>query len=307
MTDQDRILNFIGIGAQKAGTTSLHSVFLNHPEIYVPVVEKEPHYFDDDAKYSNGFGDYIQEYFAELTVERAVGEITPSLLAVPEARDRIAVTLGRDVKILVMLRHPVRRALSQYKMNLSWLREVESFEQAVSIEKVRDGSRMRFNYFGRGKYLDQLRHYLEVFERAQFHFILFEELVEDHQRVLSRCFEFLGVSDLTVKEFPHTNSQKNTQLVRFDLPTALKVNQIGREQEVMMPAGSWLINSDFKGRIRLVKSPKPLINDRLERIRGLLQQELPDRSRIQELYATHFERQEAELSDLTGLDLTKWH
>ena len=308
MGNHNKVLNFIGLGAQKAGTTSLHSIFRAHPEIFVPVVTKEPHFFDNEVNYGTGFPQYIQDYFAELTDELAIGEITPSLLCASQARDRIFDTLGKDVKFIVMFRHPVRRAISHYKMNLNWLWETEEFESAIGIEKTRASgtNQLRFNYFGRGEYLDQISHYLEVFDLDQFHFILFEELIADHQRVLSKCFDFLGVRSMNIEEFPHANQGRKTELLKFDNPTAIKINQNGRESEVLIPKGGWVLNTDFHGRLRVIKKPPAILRDRLEKVKHLLEQATPDRLRIDDLYQSHFAHQEKELQDLTGLNLSLW-
>ncbi len=304
----DKTLNFIGIGAQKAGTTTLHSIFRSHPEIFVPVFQKEPHFFDDEAKYSMGYDDYLLEFFAELGDEKAVGEITPDLLPTPAARDRIASTLGENIKFIIILRHPVQRAISHYKMYLNWLWESESFDNALRMEALqqRTDAQNSFSYFGRGRYLSQIKFYLEVFHRKNFHFICFEDLLNNYQSVLDDCFDFLGVSKMNIDELPRANSGKKVQLIHFEKDANVKLGRAGQENNIQMPKGGWLINTDYKGRVRLIKKPIQMVDSRLKRIKTLLDEESPNSERINELYENHFQKDEEELSNLTGLDLRIW-
>lgn len=308
MQNSKRILTFLCLGAQKSGTTSLHSIFRHHPSIFVPVYTKEPHFYDNDANYLAGFSEYILNHFCELGNEVAVGEITPSLLCCSKSRDRIFAELGKDIKFIVMLRHPVKRAISHYKMNLNWLWEDETFESAIRTEKdrIKKFPPLRFNYFGRSYYLDQILHYLQVFDRKQFHFILFEELLVNHQKVLTELFEFLGVKNIKVDVFPHANPSKTTQLIKMEKPTSAKLNQGGTTTEVDIPKGGWIINSDFHGRVRIIPTPNQIVNARLETIKNLLEQELPTVSRIRQLYGLHFASQEEELQKVTGCELDRW-
>ena len=96
---------FLGIGAAKAGTTSLAELLRSHPEISFPHHAKELHYFDER------FGRVPRDwYFQQFSQNTAVGEFTPSYLFLPECRDRIFDTLGADLRFIVALRNPVDRA-----------------------------------------------------------------------------------------------------------------------------------------------------------------------------------------------------
>ena len=97
---------FIGIGAQRAGTSWLHSCLCEHPEIYMP--RKEMHFFDN--KYEKGVEWYCNE-FSNCGEQQKSGEITPDYMSNYQALERIA-QLSKKIKLIVILREPIERAYS---------------------------------------------------------------------------------------------------------------------------------------------------------------------------------------------------
>lgn len=120
--------NFLVIGAQKAGTTWLYKFLRSHPDIYVPPTLKEVMYFDVEQRYEALGPKGYAEYFESVSQEKSIGEVTPGYLWVspeyPEwgapssfrtgVPERVAKTLGPDVKLIALLRDPIDRALSAY-------------------------------------------------------------------------------------------------------------------------------------------------------------------------------------------------
>ena len=106
--------NFICIGAQKAGTTTLSDILSQHPDICIPPI-KETKYFLFDVDYARG-KTFYNSYFSNYTGQKAIGEFDPDYLLFPFTAERIVATLGRDVKILVVLRNPADRAYSHFLM-----------------------------------------------------------------------------------------------------------------------------------------------------------------------------------------------
>jgi len=100
------------VGAQKAGTSSLYSYMVQHPQV-LPAARKEIHYFD--RHYDKGLRWYRRHFplRARLSSERLSGEASPYYLFHPHAPRRIAETLP-DARILMLLRNPANRAISHY-------------------------------------------------------------------------------------------------------------------------------------------------------------------------------------------------
>ena len=183
--------NFLVIGAQRSGTTSLFQVLKRHPQIFIPDV-KEVNFFFHDNHYRRGVEHY-QAYFAEATADTpAVGEASPGYICKPGVAERIHDLLPQ-AKLIAVLRNPVDRAYSQYWDNRRFLAEHLSFEQAMEVALTPEYRHGRRGYFSRGAYIDQIENYLELFKREQMLVLIFEDLKRDPEAAFGRCFDFLGV------------------------------------------------------------------------------------------------------------------
>ena len=97
--------------------------------------EKEPRFFDDDTYYTRGLDRYLRDHFRGAAGFKARGEATPAYLAWGrKARDRIRRDLGKDLRFVVILRDPVKRAWSHYLHQCRHGVETESFERALELE-----------------------------------------------------------------------------------------------------------------------------------------------------------------------------
>ncbi|MCI5147305.1 MAG: sulfotransferase, partial [Candidatus Electrothrix sp. AR3] len=102
--------NFLVIGAQKSGTTSLFHYICQHPQVFENK-SKEIHFFDHN--YHCGANWYRSHFplAGKLMRNRCLGEATPYYLCHPHAPSHIFDLLPR-VKIIAILRDPVERAIS---------------------------------------------------------------------------------------------------------------------------------------------------------------------------------------------------
>ena len=122
-TSSLRVLpDFLIVGAQKCGTTSLHAYLEEHPQLVAPLNRKELHFFD---RHHHAGAGYYQSYFPTrlcrwLHTQRTGGptlcfESTPEYMVFAEARERMHALLG-PVPLVVILRDPVERVWSWYRM-----------------------------------------------------------------------------------------------------------------------------------------------------------------------------------------------
>src|SRR5947209_14940507 len=180
--------DFLIIGTQRGGTTSLYHYLQTHPCI-APATIKEVHFFDRRfhkglAWYRGHFPTWIEKYYAQRFRCRTflTGEASPSYLFHPHAPGRIAKVLPH-VKLIVLLRNPVDRAYSQYYHVVEHSYGTLSFEEAVRDEEERiakerarvleDGrydsyAFRHLSYLSRGIYIDQLQVWMSLFPREQF-------------------------------------------------------------------------------------------------------------------------------------------
>lgn len=178
---------FFIIGAQKSGTTTLHDLLEKEGLVELPVM-KETHFFSDTSRYGNG----INWYYECFNVKKNGcfrGEVDPDYLFFDQAPERIA-KLITDPKIVVVLRHPLHRAYSHYKMSVRRGLENLSFKDALNCEKDRilndySNSLKHHSYFSRGQYSNQILHWMQCLPKANFHFVKFDNLIDDKTKAFT--------------------------------------------------------------------------------------------------------------------------
>lgn len=215
----NRSINLLVPGAPKCGTTSLYYYLRQHPDIYLSPA-KEPHFFDSDVKYQKGFQWYLNEYFPGLNNEKYLGEMTPAYLDHHDVViGRIRKEISNEIKFIIMLRDPVKRAWSHYQHMVRSGKESETFEDALELEEDRIvQDKGWFTYFWEGLYGHHLSKWFEVFGREQFLVLRQENLQKEPQEVLNQIFDFLGIEPIAVdvtKKFNQNSVIKHKRLNAF--------------------------------------------------------------------------------------------
>ncbi len=209
-----RILpDFLIIGVQKGGTTSLYSYLMEHPSILPPRTKEVQffvRYYQKGSNWYRGqFPTVIQKYYLKHVFQRdcITGESSTENLFYPHTARKVAQLLPR-AKIIALLRNPVDRAYSQYRHNTRRGREPLSFEEALDMEEARtreerervQGDPNYFNlayqqraYKARGIYADQLQPWLNAFPKEQILLIKSEDFFTDTATFYQEVLRFLGV------------------------------------------------------------------------------------------------------------------
>ena len=215
-------LDFIVIGAQKAGTTSLFHYLRHHPEIALPTGKELP-YFSHDSMYARGWERYVEGLAAHgytatgAGAARKHGTVTPqymvggvyqptSDLAVSDSYDtrtvpsRIRQALP-DVRLVALLRDPVQRAVSHHRMLAMRGIERRSFDEAAdqllqpaALETARRRPQERTGYVAWGEYGRILDGYFDVFAPEQILVVFTDELEHTPAQLLARIQMFIGVT-----------------------------------------------------------------------------------------------------------------
>lgn len=167
------------IGAQRSGSTWLYDLLDNHPSIYMSRPKRpEPKYFLDEA---SSRINYLKEVFSEAPSNvRYWGEKSTSYYEHPEVAERIDRCLP-NVKLVVILRNPVDRALSNYKFSWENGLEKRTLEE-VFIGRVPPPSLNKsvsvspFAYLQRGHYARHLTPFLRIFGSRLFVMTLEESI-----------------------------------------------------------------------------------------------------------------------------------
>ena len=188
--------DFLGLGTQKGGTTTLHRLLGEHPNIYLPAC-KEVHFFDQN--YGAGEGWY-REHFQGAQPSQRCGDITPFYLFHPDVPRRIHQQLPK-ARLIVLLRDPVERAISQvfHAQRLGF--EPLPVDEALAAEQDRLAkgdpySFQKHSYLSRSRYLEQLDRYEALFPREQLLIIRSEDLFTTPQRIWLELLNFLQLRSI---------------------------------------------------------------------------------------------------------------
>lgn len=221
-------IDFLVIGAQKAATTSLHQYLSEHPAIYVPP-EKEVMFFSSRERYARGMQWYVREHFSAARDNQAWGEVSPHYMCYPETPQRIAA-LAPTVKLIALLRNPIDRAYSHYRMSVRRGLENRAFEEAVRDSVYREcrsdaDVQENFDYVQFSRYGTILSRYLKHFAGQQIRVYFTENLSARPREVLADVFRFLGVDNSFVpgnlRVRYHVGGERRFAWLGFLVPSGL--------------------------------------------------------------------------------------
>jgi hypothetical protein len=208
--------HFFIIGAQRCGTTYLYNILDSHPEICMAKpVRPEPKYFFDDMEFKKGKEYYQNKYFSSCNSQIKIkGEKCTSYIEYPFIAQRIK-QYYKNAKIIILLRNPVERAISNYYFSYENKLESRTIEDVFLNNKPspilkKATSVSPFDYLERGNYLKYLPHFMMEFEN-NIQIILFEDLFSSTQ-IYKDIYDFLNVNNRFVS--PHINSKVNHSVVR---------------------------------------------------------------------------------------------
>jgi hypothetical protein len=184
-------VQFLIIGAQKAGTMAAVKNLNKHPQIFCV---NEAHYFDL-AWNSKDTNWYVSQFKASSKPIK--GEKTPELIYVDDCPGRIREVCPH-AKFLLFIREPIARAFSSWNMNYSKNREMASFDECIDrnmgqLDEHRSYGTAEFHYLQRGFYIDQIRRFQQVFpDQSSLLVVVAERIRSRPSEEYSRIFRFLG-------------------------------------------------------------------------------------------------------------------
>jgi hypothetical protein len=227
LTKSQRVLpDFIIIGAQRSGSTSLYNYLVKHPGV-VPGLMKEMHYFD--THFNKGISWYRSFFPLSSTAQKLershqhkiiTGESTPYYLFYPHAPRRMQSTIP-EIKLIVLLRNPVERAYSHYQHEVKLGLEDLPFGDAIEREKselpgetskiMKDENyhsfiHQNYSYLSRGIYIEQLEVWDKYFSMDNMLVLKSEDLFSKPGDVLDQACKFLGIKKHAFSEYQIHNS-----------------------------------------------------------------------------------------------------
>jgi Sulfotransferase domain len=174
--------DFIGIGAQRTGTSWIYACLYEHPRLCLP--RKEINFFSRERNWSRGF-EWYEGIFAECPPNALAGEFCTSYLSDTEAPERIRDRYPQ-VRLIVSLRHPADRAYSSYLNDIvaGAVPPTTGFREALQSHP---------EYVEAGRYARYLTNYLDLFPRGQLLVSIFDDARRDPLGAIRETYRFLDV------------------------------------------------------------------------------------------------------------------
>ncbi len=203
--------DFMIIGAQRSGTSSLYRWLGGHPQV-IPSLRKETEYFS--ALYGEG-EQWYRSHFPLQIRRRRTFEATPDYLFDPRAPSRIK-QFSPDIRLIVLLRQPEKRTISHYRHMVRHGYEDLPLAQALETEESRLRQELieiktdplyrardlsRYSYLARSRYSEQFERWFRLFDRGQFCILRSEDLFGDPKSSFSEVLRFLDLEDWSPGHF----------------------------------------------------------------------------------------------------------
>jgi hypothetical protein len=220
--------DFLIIGTQRGGTTSLYRYLCAHPQVAPAVLNKGIHYFD--TAYPKGERWYRTHFPStpyrawmrrRAGVSKTVtGEGSPYYIFHPLGAQRIAACIP-EARFILLLRDPVDRAYSHYQHEVARGFETLPFEEALEREgerlageeeKIRaDDAYISFehqhhSYLARGRYLDQIQRWNTFLPGDQLLVIDSADMFEDPDGTYGQVLSFLGLAPRSLPRYGKLNA-----------------------------------------------------------------------------------------------------
>ncbi|MCG8582628.1 MAG: sulfotransferase [Bacteroidales bacterium] len=201
---EDKVDLFI-VGCIKGGTTWLYDVLSTSPDIYAPNL-KEPHYFSKvkqlrpHIKHVSDFEEYLSLYESGDGYKYRM-DGSASYLYEKNTAKRI-YEYNPNAKIVILLRHPVRRAFSHYQMLLREGVLIGDFESVIKSDYASGESMNESSCFLKmGEYYNQVKTYTDVFG-SNVLVLTYSDLLRSKHQFVKEVADFIGVdfSNLEIKE-----------------------------------------------------------------------------------------------------------
>ena len=178
--------DFIVIGARKCGTRALLSMINIHP--HVVTAGPEVHYFDKDENYRQGLSWYINQ-MPKSQEGQLTGEKSPKYFVTPGVPIRIknySRTVQKDVKLLLVVKNPVKRVVSDYtqgldkhQVSISKTKRIREEFNSKAFDQRTGNVNSGWGAISVSQYSTHLARWLKVFSFKQLHIVDGDKLVTD--------------------------------------------------------------------------------------------------------------------------------
>ena len=270
------VADFMIVGAQKCGTTTLAAQLAAHPGVCF-CKEKEPGFFNSHMDWEDNLEKYHKLYTP--TDSQICGEASTMYTFFPEVLDvhERLYCYNPNLKLIYIMRDPVERAISLYAHNVVRNIEKNTPEKAIFDDPV---------YINRSRYGMQIRPYVDLFGRENVLLLIFEEYIIDQAQTLAQVANFLSISveGFTQQEDLHKHKTVGVPYPKYEFVRQITKTNLFQSLRIYVPENiryflrSYVKNTlDIKPEFSpaLRKAMRRLLDDDINTIEALLGRPIP--------------------------------
>ncbi len=202
-----KLPNFIIVGAPKAGTTALYKFLENNKSVFMSNPKEVNFFSANELRKQNIYYDYFfvenlsdyEKLFKDSKKNQIIGEASVSYLYYEKTPEKIKKIIP-DVKIIIMLRNPVKRAFSHYLMDKRLGLVKYSFEQIVKSYGKNESMKIYYQqYIELGLYYKQIKRYMKFFDSKKIKIYFQKDLLRDPNSIMENLYKFLNINNYDLK------------------------------------------------------------------------------------------------------------
>lgn len=233
-----KLPNFLIVGVQKAGTTSIYNYLDQHPQVYMSPV-KETNFLEKDwetidpttiKNKHNGIYTFEQycQLFEGVKDEIAIGEASPNyLFHYRDSAERIQHYVP-GAKLIAILRNPADRAYSDYLMHVR-----DAVNYRPLSEQIKFSAHKSF-MLRKGFYYEPIAYYFEKFGRENLKICLYDDLCQSPTEFMQDIYQFLGVD-------PNFSPNMAFKAQVAQVPKNQAVNELLRKQNPIRSSAATIL------------------------------------------------------------------
>ena len=259
-----RVPDFFLVGHQKSGTTAMHMMLGQHPDVFMPAV-KEPRYFAADlrSRFSTeplpGRPQTLEGYmglFAQARPDQLVGDASATYLRSKVAARGIAEAQP-GARIIAVLREPASYIRSFHlQLVASNVEQERDLRRALALEDERRAGRRipshchhpeALLYSEHVRYVEQLRRFHDVFPSEQVLVLVYEDFKRDNRCVFNEILRHLALDESApiepvrtkpVREARSVLVHRMVARVRLAKRAPARVGPLARAVSAMVPSAA---------------------------------------------------------------------
>lgn len=297
----------VGVGGLKCGSTSLWHLLCSHPEVRASPA-KEMYYFAK-SETSSGFAGH---FIAQRTSGVDLVDVAPGYLHHKQSCANIQEFCGQQTKIVMVIRDPVERAISQYRMQRRAGRSstgmLQEIEQNKAYLSVQDDDMFGTHYVKFSLYSEAIKRYQDAFGQKNVKVVVFDQLFGEHQiEHFSALCRWLGIAD-NHDPFGAFSARPDQAKLKLTAPGS---RSLWLEGFLASIVGNSALRSFVKQFVPGTRM-REFANRSVRYLISLNESQQGQRNNVltlderATLYSTYFANDVCKVQELTGLNLSHW-